>query len=81
MDQDTCYTVIKTLVTRINKGALKIITRKKIRPHFKEHYTKIDDISLMVFGTVYLHFYILIFDIGHIFDVLRSSSTAPTPFV
>ena len=30
--------------------------------------------------TIYLHFYLLIFDIQRIFDVLRSSSSVPTPF-
>ena len=30
--------------------------------------------------TVYLYFYLLIFDIRRIFDVLQSSSSAPTPF-
>ena len=34
---------------KINEGALKIITRKKnATPHFKEHCTKRDDISLVI---------------------------------
>ena len=34
----------------------------------------------IVFGTVYLHFDLLIFDILRIIDILRSSSSAPTSF-
>ena len=34
----------------------------------------------LVLANVYLHFYLLNFDIRHIFDVLRSSPSAPTPF-
>ena len=32
-------------------------------------------------ATVYLHFYLLNFDIRRIFNVLRSSSSTPTPFL
>ena len=59
MDQDTCYFChqyfSKHHETKINKGALKIITHKKkkikknkVTALFKEHFTKIYDISLVV---------------------------------
>ena len=58
---------------KINEGALKIITRKKnATPHFKEHCTKRDDISLVV-----IHFFFsqtnLVFKSNPVFiDILDS---------
>ena len=42
--------------TKINEGALKIITHKKKNAiaHFKEHYIKIDDISLLLYTSLSL---------------------------
>ena len=53
MDQYTCQLLhqdfSKHLQIKINKGALKIITRKKnINPDLKELCPKIDDILLIV---------------------------------
>ena len=78
--------------TRIHEGALKIITRNKIRTRSSKNIAPkqiIIDLLLyassslywIVLATVYLHFYLLNFDIRRIFDILRSSSSAPTPFL
>ena len=76
--------------------ALKIISRKKnATSHFKEHrfffsqtnqifHTLTNRVYLLtywiVFAILYLHFYLLFFDILQIFDILRSSYSAPKLF-
>ena len=54
MDQDTCQffhqDFSKYHETKINEGALKIVTRDKNGIlYFKEHCIKIDDISLLFY--------------------------------
>ena len=76
--------------------ALKIVSRKKnATSHFKEHrfffsqtnqifHTLTNRVYLLtywiVFAILYLHFYLLFFDILQIFDILRSSYSAPKLF-